>query len=65
MALKVNQMKAVVDNICVREFRVSVFPFPSKLIKQIIRSFPTRVSQLKIWHFLSYLYRKKRLQMRF
>jgi len=29
----------------------------------IYRSFATRVSQLKIWHFLSYWYSKKRLQM--
>jgi hypothetical protein len=29
------------------------------------RSFATRVSQLKIWHFLSYCYRKKCLQIHF
>jgi len=31
----------------------------------LYRSFATRVSQLKIWHFFSYWYRKKCLQMHF
>jgi len=33
--------------------------------EKTFRPFATRVPQLKIWHFLSYWYIKKRFHMRF